>query len=390
MRFLRIISSMNPENGGVVAAVDYSARSLVQKGVAVVDVLTPDDANSEWLKSSRSYVVHAVGGRKTFYSVSIPMVQWLFSNAKRYDLIIIDGLWRFNVALGYLLRFLNVPYVVMPHGMLDPYFNRRFLSYLLKLPFWFLVERNVLALANCVLFTCEEELRLAQNSFPFFKNKACLARLGFDFSDFEGYVDRSDSYFRAKFSIPVDKKIILFMSRVDQKKGVDVLFESISRLRLRHSLSDYIFVVAGPVDSTYKKQLEKQILEADISHLILWVGMLSGRLKWSAYESSDFFVLPSHQENYGIVIVEALSVGLPVLITNKVNISKEIVHSGAGLVSDDDAVGVVEILDRALNINATEYEVMSKNASICYEKYFSDSAFSVSIEELLRELEILI
>ena len=68
--------------------------------------------------------------------------------------------------------------------------------------------------------------------------------------------------------------------------------------------------------------------------------MLTGEAKWGAFRAAEFFVLPSHQENFGIVVAEAMALSKPLLITNKVNIWREVEIDGAGIVVDDDVKGV--------------------------------------------------
>ena len=126
-------------------------------------------------------------------------------------------------------------------------------------------------------------------------------------------------------------------------------------------------------------QIEKQ----DLSDRVVWLGMLKGDVKWGAYQAADVFVLPSHQENFGIVVAEALSTATPVLITNKVNIWREIDAAGAGFVENDDVVGIEALLNQWLAMTDEDKQTMSNNAKVCYENNFSTESAVKDLEQVL-------
>jgi len=383
MKILRVVSSMNPRLGGVVAAVDYAAKSLNKSKHYNVEVVCLDNPRDIWVKES-DYCIHAVGGRATAYSISLPFLKWSVRNFKNYDFIVVDGLWRFVSVAGFLAKILGVKYAVMPHGMLDPYFKNNFISYLKKIPFWLFVDGPSIALSDFLLFTCEEEKRLSQKSYPVYKFDSRIARLGFDFSSYGGFSHADGVMFESEFKLQA-KKVFLFVGRIDPKKGVDILIDSVALCR--SVIDESVFVIAGPGDSDYLESLNLRAMALGISDNIVWAGMLDGEMKWSAYRRADYFVLPSHQENYGIVNVEALATETPVLITDKINIHKEILASSAGYVSNDDANSFSEILYRAILEDRESYGLKKKNALNCYKQNFSDDAFLSDYDLLRGELE---
>ena len=174
MKVLRVVGSMNPLHGGVVEAIHQAAQKLNNNSWKM-DVLCFDDPNSPWVKECKNYRVHAINKGKTVYGFNVLYFFWLWKNARNYDVVILDGLWLFLSWGGYILKWLNVPYCVFTHGMLDPYFNENKLKYIKKLPFWFAVERNVIAGANATIFTCKEESALASRSFPFYSSVPKIA-----------------------------------------------------------------------------------------------------------------------------------------------------------------------------------------------------------------------
>lgn len=113
--------------------------------------------------------------------------------------------------------------------------------------------------------------------------------------------------------------------------------------------------------------------------------MLDNDLKWGAFLVSDAFVLNSHQENFGVAVAEALSAGLPTLITDKVNIWREIEQSGAGFVDKDDLAGAVCLLHRWLDASRREWADMRTHARQCFTSRFH---IARSMQSLLDALAI--
>ena len=129
-------------------------------------------------------------------------------------------------------------------------------------------------------------------------------------------------------------------------------------------------VVAGPDQERYRDRLEDIAEAMGISHRITWTDMISGDLKWGALRASEVFVLPSHQENFGIAIAEALACSIPVLTSTKVNIWREIKAYEAGLVEQDDLAGILRLCGRWLQLPAAERQMMGHRARWCFEERF--------------------
>jgi glycosyltransferase involved in cell wall biosynthesis len=371
---------MNPARGGVVEAVNQAALSFNDEKTQM-DVLCLDDPGAPWIMENNSYIIHALGEGKTAYGFHFSYLNWLRKYARDYDVVVIDGLWQFLVIGGYVLKLVKVPYCLFIHGMLSPYFNKDKLKYIKKIPFWFLIERNVIAMANAIIFTCEEEKKLAERSLPFYRGASVVATHGV-----EGVVEESDilaDSFLSVFESLKDKKIILYLSRIHEIKGIDLLVDALSKIK--NLPDDFVLAIAGPDSNGLKAKLTAQIEKQGLSDRVVWLGMLSGDVKWGAYHAADVFVLPSHQENFGIVVAEALSTATPVLITNKVNIWREIDAAGAGFVENDDIAGVEGLLNRWLSLSNTEKTEMSDRAKTCYETNFSTQSAVVDLENVLND-----
>jgi glycosyltransferase involved in cell wall biosynthesis len=103
-------------------------------------------------------------------------------------------------------------------------------------------------------------------------------------------------------------------------------------------------------------------LALGIDDRMTWPGMLGGDLKWGAFRAASAFALPSHAENFGYVVAEAMACGLPVLISDKVNIWREIAADGAGFVESDDLPGTTAMLRRWLALSSDELKVLGEGA----------------------------
>jgi glycosyltransferase involved in cell wall biosynthesis len=370
MRILRVVASIDPNKGGVSSSVDYAATTLNSTGDFTVDVLCLDDPANDWLASaSRTYKIFALGPTYNKYGFNFKFMKWLWTNIASYDFVIIDGVWRFHVISGFFCKVFNVPYAVMPHGMLDPYFKRDNIKYFIKIPFWFFLDGPCVWFSKFLMFTCEREKELAKGCYPFYSFQGFVTRLGFDFNHtfFNGLE------FREKYNIDPEKKILLFLSRIDGKKGIETLIGAVrENIALMH---DWVVVIAGPGEPAYIDYLKFKTKELEVEDKVLWVGSLYGDAKWSAYKAARFFVLPSHQENYGIVNVEALSIGVPLVITKTINIYQDIDSYNAAFCSEDNLLAYSRALSSAISVSEDEYSILSENARKCYLENFTEAVF---------------
>jgi glycosyltransferase involved in cell wall biosynthesis len=165
------------------------------------------------------------------------------------------------------------------------------------------------------------------------------------------------------------KRILLTLGRIHPKKGTDLLIEAFARVC--HTDRDFQLVIAGPDQCGWKAELEQRAVALGIAERITWTGMLRGELKWGAMAAAELFVLPSHQENFGIVVAEALSCGLPVLISNRINIWREIARHWAGLVEDDSVEGVTAALQRWTELTAGERQQLGQRSRLCFDRHFN-------------------
>jgi glycosyltransferase involved in cell wall biosynthesis len=264
--------------------------------------------------------------------------------------------------------------------MLDPWFKRTYpIKHAKKWLYWPWAEYRVLRDASSVLFTCEEERRLARNSFWLYRCHERVVTLGI--SRPVGDATAQRELFLERFPQCRGKRIVLFLGRIHEKKGCDLLIRAFAPVASSHP--DLQLVMAGPEqqDSARWHNLANDLGVAD---RIVWTGMLAGDLKWGALRAADAFALPSHQENFGIAVVEALACGVPVLISREVNIWREIVEAGAGFAEPDTVEGTTKLWRDWLARTPEQRERMRQAAERCFADRFEIDRAATNLLSVLQ------
>ena len=333
-----------------------------------------------------------MGPSWTNYHYSPRLVPWLRSNRHKYDAVIVDGLWQYGgLAVHRAVAKTATPYFVFGHGMLDPWFKRTYpLKHLKKWLYWPWGEYRVLRDATGVLFTCQAERRLARQSFWLYRCNERVVNFGTpgpgDASPDQQLALR-DSFLN-RYPALQGKRNLLFLGRVHVKKGPDLLIKAFAKLLERLPTDSRALphvVMAGPTDSAYGKEMKELATCLGLDAHVTWTGMLTGDDKWGAFHAADAFVLPSHQENFGIAVAEALACSLPVLISNQVNIWREIIEDSAGYAAADSEEGTLDLLQRWLATPPDDWASMRQQALTCFERRFHIEAAAASLIETLVE-----
>lgn len=378
---------MDPVSGGPCEGIRNSIPALEKIGVSN-EVASLDHPDAEYIKES-PFKIYAFGPAKGPYAYCAGLSTWLEQNLSNYDAVIIHGLWLYNsygtlrVWRNLKLKFRKMPRLfVMPHGMLDPYFQKnrqRLFKALRNWLFWKLVEKKVVNCADGLLFTCEQELLLARENFRPYYPKAEF-NVGYGIMAPPIAVEGNLKDFLEACPQVKDHPYWLYLSRMHPKKGVDNLIKAYVKLKNQdESIPD--LVVAGPgLESIFGKNLV-QLAEGYSIH---FPGMLKGSAKWGAFYCADAFVLPSHQENFGIAVAEALACGKPVLISNKVNIWREIEIEKAGLVKNDSLLDTFSLLKEFHQLKPEEQVSMGENARRLFLKRYQ---INEAANQMLQVLE---
>ncbi|WP_179412963.1 glycosyltransferase [Mucilaginibacter sp. E4BP6] len=384
MKILHITSSLNPVTGGVAEAVKSFILISEQQSI-FNEVVSLDPRGIDYLQSDIT-VCHSLGSKYGFLNFTKELIPWLTENIERFDAVIINGLWGFHSYAawkvihrlqkkGSIIKFPSV--FVMPHGMLDPYFQRakeRRFKAIRNTLYWALIEKRIINCADGLLFTSETELQLARETFKSYYPKKEY-NVGYGINTPPVFNENMCDAFNRSCPGLKGNPYILFLGRIDLKKGVDLLVKSYIKLQLLAKVKQQQLpklVIAGPgLDSFFAKKILAAIARhPEIKNNIYFPGMLRGDSKWGALYGCESFVLPSHQENFGIAVVEALACGKPVLISNQVNIWREISNEGAGIIEDDNLIGTENMLKQWLSLTADEKLEMGERAKDSFKKHF--------------------
>ena len=381
MRLLHVIASADPRHGGPIEGVKQLAAALAPLGATVEVASIDDPADSPWLPDF-PLPIHLLGPGKGRFGTAPRLEAWLREHGGGYDRIVVNGLWQFNgLAVWRTREDHKRPYVVFCHGMLDPWFRRTYpLKHLKKQLYWLLGQHRVLRDAKAVLFTSEEERVQAQNAFvpwgPYRERVVAYGTAGSPFAE-------PRSAFLSAFPALEGTRNLLYLSRIHEKKGCDLLVRAFAKVAGRDPALR--LVMAGPDQTGWQATLETMAADLGVADRVVWTGMLKGEAKWGAYASAEAFVLPSHQENFGIVVAEALASGVPALISNKVNIWREIEADGAGLVEEDDQAGTDRLLEGWLSLPPDRQAAMRAAAVRCFASRFEIRRAAENLLALYRE-----
>jgi glycosyltransferase involved in cell wall biosynthesis len=382
MKNLHIIPSMNPAAGGPVEGLKQLAKALLPLDVSV-EIACCDAPDAPWLKDSALPVVHALGPARGGYAYAPRLLPWLKQRAATYDAVVVEGIWQYHsFAAWRALAGLSTPYFVFTHGMLDPWFKHAYpLKHLKKWLYWPWADYRTLRDARAVLFTCEEEKLLAPQSFCLYRAHPRVATYGT--SPPPANKEELVRQFFESWPQLRGKRIVLFLSRLHPKKGCDLLIKAFAKEAKVDPSLHLLFV--GPGQDDFVASLKDLAVQGGIEDRVTWAGMLGGDAKWGAYYASEVFMLPSHQENFGVVVAEALACGLPVLISDKVNIWREIADARAGFVEKDTQEGASSLLRRWFALSAQEREEMAVRAAQCFLSHFHIARAAEVLAKILRE-----
>jgi glycosyltransferase involved in cell wall biosynthesis len=378
VKILHVTSSLDPRGGGVAEAIRQMAAALVRAGHET-EIATVDAPGADWLRDVPC-PVHALGPCRTSYQYAPGLQPWLRAHRDDFDAVISHGLWQYHgFAAWRAWRGARGPRFVYAHGMLDPWFKRTYPGkHAKKWLYWSLAEYWLLREARAVFFTCEEEKRLARESFWLYRANAAVAPLGIE--EPPGAAARQVALFYDAYPQLRGRRFLLFLGRVHPKKGVDLLLDAAGA----RSSDPVTLVMAGPGEAEFVAALRTRAGHG--ADAPVWTGMLTGDLKWGALRAADAFILPSHQENFGLAVVEALACGTPVLISNQVNIWREILEDGAGLAADDTLEGTGQLLARWQAVTPEQRATLASNARRCFETRFQ---VDVATGGLVRQLQAL-
>jgi glycosyltransferase involved in cell wall biosynthesis len=356
LRVLHVAASLAPRFGGPSKVAVEMCEALVRAGLEVVLFTTDLDEWAPWgrltprtLKVPTERSVDQNGVEVRYFKTAWPsrlffspaMATELRRRTREFDLVHVHSLYLFPTlaATHYARRFAR-PYIIRPHGTLDPWHRRR--HRFRKAFYNTLIERRNLNGAAAIHYTAEEERELAR---PLgITAPAAVIPPGIDTDEFDKLPPRDA--FRRQYPELADKRLVVFLGRLTPKKGLDLLigaFASVVR-----EFGDAHLVIAGPDDEGYGSLVRRLLQEAGLLDKATILAMVQGEQKLALLADTDVWVLPSYAENFGVAAVEAMACGLPVVLTDRINIHHQVTAAGAGLVVPCRADAVALAIRRIL------------------------------------------
>ncbi len=389
LRVLHVITSLSKSQGGPAVALPLLARALVKTGVDVTIVTTDDDGRGKRLTVAPGEPVTTEDGvavlyfpkQTEFYRFSWGLTRWLWQHVRKFDVVHIHALFTYtSTAAGRIARWRGVPYVVRPLGVLNHWGmeNRR-----RRLKRWStrLVELPILRGAARIHYTSQQERQEAvaagAGELP-----SVIIPLGIDTAS---YLDLpKPELFYARFPVAAGRRIVLFLSRIDAKKGLDLLLPAFAEVFRKHPAS--LLVVAGDGDPEYVAELRAEAGRIGLgTDRILWTGFIAGAEKKAALAAATVFVLPSYSENFGIAAAEALAAGVPSILTDQVAIATDAAETDAALVIPCDVHELTAAMDRLLADESVRARLRANAMRMATER-FSLVAAGESLRQLYESV----
>jgi len=333
MKVLHVIPSVSERSGGPATAIVPMCRALMQQGIETL-LLSTTDGLPEILDAAEYKGVPAAFFRPQLgasFKYSPPLAAWLSTNIRNYDLTHIHAVFNHSsIAASQACRKAGVPYIIRPLGTLDPWSMTQ--KSLRKLLFWQLYGKSMLQQAAAVHYTSEVEKLSTERHLGL--NHGKVIALGID-------ANNANSNGRM-FSEPY----VLVLSRLHPKKAVEVLIDAFQSLSRNGKFANWRLVIAGDGSPDYVSKLKARVVDTD---RITFTGWLDEDKKHAMLAGASLLALPSHQENFGLCVMEALSHSVPVLVSPNVNLATEIVSANAGWISAIDKEALATRMAEALS-----------------------------------------
>jgi glycosyltransferase involved in cell wall biosynthesis len=386
MRILHVTWGLSPQNGGLSRAILDMCRELSRRGDKVAIYATDWDGDGRLNVPVNQPIFDEHGVERRYFPVwphgdygfSLPLAAALRADMRGYNIVHIHLLYRFSSTVAaYYCRSYGKSYIVSPHGGLDPYlfYHHGFRKRLYERLF----DRMNLKGAAAVHFTAAEEMELAKSSGLEFRG--VVVPLGVRLNNRDA--EEPGKSIHDLFPETRGRKTILFFGRITFKKGLDLLAKAFGLLA--RGRDDVHLLIVGPDEQGLKEKVRTWLRQEGVEAKATVAGMLLGKEKWSVLKGADVFVLPSYSENFGIAVVEAMAAGLPVVISNKVNIWREIAAERAGSVVNCDAGEVSRAIGELIN-DDRQRSAMGERALRLVRERFSWEVAGKRLQEMYQQI----
>jgi glycosyltransferase involved in cell wall biosynthesis len=356
VKVLSFVEGANPHRGGLgLVGVPNIEKSLAERGHQVVlnvggrvspgaeQFVQPDIITAFCQKSGVGTFGIVTYPAYSDWAFAPTMFRTLRGHVCDADFISLHSLYSFPVLAGYILaRAYGKPYGLWPDGVLAP-FQRRVSVGKKKVYDW-LVGRAILNGAVVLFYSAvgeREETRSLKLGPP-----SVIIPHGFDAQEYECLLPRGR--FRARYLRGHEGPVVLFLSRLNAKKGLDILIQAFA-LVLKQIPGARLAIVGSGDPPQFESQVKDWLRERGIDGRAVMPGLLIGQEKLQALADADVFVLPSQAENFGFAMFEAMASRIPVVVSDTLNYAEEVSQRGAGLAvprtPQEFAAAILELLN---------------------------------------------
>ena len=384
MKIAHVIPYMHPAAGGPPVVVDRLATELTKLGHDV-RVLTTNqfaEGDRDWERvGSRAYSMSVFPTSRTFRYAYCPQLTAATRQAAMdCDVVHIHTLWTnaSRAAMSVCCQR-RTPYLVMPHGMLDPHSLRR--GWLKKQIYGRTIEWPLLRRAAGMCYTHTEERRLATQSCAALPT-GHIVELGAELAP-EVSSDELKKGFLEQHPHLRNKTVVLFLGRLHEKKGLALLIPAFEEVARR--INDAHLLLVGPGETDYVDSIRRDVSQRGLDSRVTFTGSLYGCDKWGAMAASNLFVLPSFQENFALAAVDAIRSGLPVLLSPRVNLCDDIVAAGAGRRCDLTTDSVAQQIISCLRDTEWREQAVVAGKSLLQSR-FQWEASAVQLESIYSDI----
>jgi glycosyltransferase involved in cell wall biosynthesis len=374
MRVLHITPSVGPSRGGTSEAILGMVSALNNQGISA-DIATTDDNGEERLRVPHGKRIEFQEAPTYFfpgfspshalvrdYAFSTVFTRWLWKNINNYDLIHIHSLFSYPATLSmWLARSRGIPYVNHPHGMLCDWSLQQ--SSQKKKSYLKLFEYANLNRSKALILTSNQEAKELNRSA--FKCCCVIVPIGLTIP---ARITNSRLRLRQKLGLPATEPIILFLSRIHYKKGLDYLIRALGKVN-NHRFS---LVIAGSGEPEYERTIKALVQELGLASQTHFVGFVKGDDKDLLLQGSDIFVLTSYSENFGVAVLEALAAGLPAIVTPGVALAEVVKHHQLGVVPELEEGAIATAILQALTQPETMQEMGDRARQFVLNHYTWD------------------
>jgi glycosyltransferase involved in cell wall biosynthesis len=386
MKVLHVIPSLDSRDGGPTTALSHMASCAAAEGISVFVATTIDrqEAVERELQfgvptSIDSWTCYFFPRQTRFYKVSLSLLKWLWEHSAEYDLIHIHAVFSFAPIAAWRAAWRSgTPYIVSPHGLLNQWGMVHRRKHIKAISFRF-IERPLLDRASAIHYTSTAEQDEAASLH--LTARSVVVPLGIDTAVFSNLPDHQ--VFEKQHPDTKGRARVLFLSRIDPKKGIEVLLQAWKLLAESHP--NALLVLAGSGAADYTASLHALAKHLRVESRIIWTGLLGPEERCAALGAADVFVLPSKSESFGLALLEAMAAGVPCVSTSGVALGQEAAATGAVRLASYDASALASAITDLLDSPETRAHLSAMGKSFAVSRY-SLKSMGEGLAALYREI----